>query len=81
MSLQLRRLYCCLRCCFCGVGEMLFPVLVGPSISVMRSSGLPATPSLAGPGIALSAVRAADLGSWVSTGVESGRRGEGGTVP
>ena len=55
-------------------------VLVGPFVSVMRSSRLPATPSLAGPGVALSAVCTADLGSRMSSGVESSR-GEGGTVP
>ena len=45
-------------------------VLVGPFVSVVRSSRLPATPSLAGPGVALSAVCAADLGSRVSSGIE-----------
>ena len=58
---------------------MLFLVLVGPSVNVMLSSRLPATPNLAGPGVALSAVCAADLSSCVSTGVDSGR-GEGGAV-
>ena len=79
MFLLLTRLYWCLRCCFCGVGEMLFLVLVGLSVNVMRSSGLPATPNLAGPGVALSAVCTASLGSCVSAGVGSGR-GEGGAV-
>ena len=59
---------------------MLSLALVGHSANVMQSSGLPATPNVSGPGIALSAVCTADLGSCVSAGVESGR-GEGGTVP
>ena len=58
---------------------MLSLALVGHSVNVMRSSGLPATPNVAGPGIALSAVCTADLGSCVSAGVGSGR-GEGGAV-
>ena len=53
-------------------------VLVGPFVSVIRSSRLLATPSLAGPGVALSAVCTADLGSRVSSGIESIR---GVTVP
>ena len=53
-------------------------VLVGSFVSVVRSSRLLATPCLAGPGIALSAVCAADLGSRMSSGITSIR---GMTVP